>query len=128
MMTPSSSAGSGLSMSSLGSASTAYTTPDLSSLSGLLSPGLSSTSNSTSNANGSGVVGSGLINSNGTAGAGTPTTPTPLTPVAPMPTGDAEAQAGLAKVAEPDADAFLAYAAIVPEYCRLEGMLVKGIV
>jgi xylulokinase len=45
-----------------------------------------------------------------------------------MPTGDAEAQVGLAKVAEPDADAFLAYAAIVPEYCRLEGMLVKGIV
>ncbi|KAJ7242356.1 hypothetical protein B0H12DRAFT_1132424 [Mycena haematopus] len=98
-----------------GAPSTAYTTPDL----GLLSPGLS--------ANGAG--GSGQIGSNGAgAAAGTPTTPTPLTPVAPMPTGDAEAQVGLAKVAEPDADAFLAYAAIVPEYSRLEGMLVKGIV
>ncbi|KAJ7197425.1 hypothetical protein GGX14DRAFT_668040 [Mycena pura] len=39
---------------------------------------------------------------------GTPTTPMPLTPVAPLPTGDAEAQIGLAKVAEPDMDAFRA--------------------
>ncbi|KAJ6510819.1 D-xylulose kinase [Mycena sanguinolenta] len=99
-----------------GAPSTAYTTPDI----GLLSPTnpLSPGANGTAN---------GQIGSNGT-GAGTPTTPTPLTPVAPMPTGDAEAQVGLAKVAEPDADAFLAYAAIVPEYCRLESMLVKGIV
>ncbi|KAJ6523295.1 hypothetical protein B0H19DRAFT_1201757 [Mycena capillaripes] len=109
-----SSSGSSMSTStSANSVSTAYTTPDL----GLLSPGLSS------------GLSSGLIGSNGAAGAaGTPTTPTPLTPVAPMPTGDAEAQMGLARVAEPDADAFLAYAAIVPEYSRLEGMLVKGIV
>ncbi|KAJ7842832.1 D-xylulose kinase [Mycena olivaceomarginata] len=112
-LTPSSSASS---MASAGSnlsgvPSTAYTTPDL----GLLSPGAN------------GASGSGQIGSNGVA-AGTPTTPTPLAPVAAMPTGDAEAQVGLAKVAEPDADAFLAYAAIVPEYCRLEGMLVKGIV
>ncbi|KAF7333492.1 putative D-xylulose kinase A [Mycena venus] len=117
-LTPSSSSSSMVSASSnvSGAPSTAYTTPDL----GLLSPGLSS----------SGASGSGQIGSNGAAGAtaGTPTTPTPLTPVAPMPTGDAEAQVGLAKVAEPDADAFLAYAAIVPEYCRLETMLVKGIV
>ncbi|KAJ6495910.1 D-xylulose kinase [Mycena vulgaris] len=112
-LTPSSSG------SSLASLSTAYTTPDMNlggagamSMGGLLSPGL----------------GSGLIGTNGSAAAGTPTTPTPLTPVAPLPTGEAEAQVGLAKVAEPDADAFLAYAAIVPEYCRLEGMLVKGIV
>ncbi|KAJ7723012.1 D-xylulose kinase [Mycena maculata] len=69
----------------------------------------------------------GLINSNGT-GAQTPTTPTPLTPVAPLSTGEGEARAGLVKVAEPDGDAFLAYAALVPEYCRLEGMLVRGIV
>ncbi|KAJ7101412.1 hypothetical protein B0H15DRAFT_769804 [Mycena belliarum] len=103
-LTPSSSG------SSIQSLSTAYTTPDL----GLLSPGL-------------GGSGSGLIGTNGT-GTGTPTTPTPLTPVTAMPTADAEAQVGLAKVAEPDADSFLAYAAIVPEYCRLEGMLVKGIV
>ncbi len=45
-----------------------------------------------------------------------------------LPTGEAETQAGLAKVAEPDIDAFMAYAAIVPEYCRLEGMLVKAMV
>jgi xylulokinase len=64
---------------------------------------------------------------NGSSGA-TPTTPTPLTPVVAMPTADAEAQIGLAKVAEPDVDAFMTYAAIVPEYCRLEGMLVKSLV
>ncbi|KAF7290824.1 hypothetical protein MIND_01323600 [Mycena indigotica] len=95
--------------SSMASVSTAFTSPDLAAgTSGMLSPG--------------------IIGANGTAAAGTPTTPTPLTPVSALPTGEAESQVGLAKVAEPDADAFLAYAAIVPEYCRLEGMLVKGIV
>lgn len=62
---------------------------------------------------------------------GVPSTPTaaaPLTPVVAMPTADAEAQLGLAKVAEPDVDAFMTYAAIVPEYCRLESMLVKSLV
>ncbi|KAF8884688.1 hypothetical protein BD779DRAFT_1536417 [Infundibulicybe gibba] len=59
---------------------------------------------------------------------GQPSTPTPLTPVVALATADAEAQVGLAKVAEPDLDAFMTYAAIVPEYCRLENMLVKGIV
>lgn len=87
-------------------ASTAFTTPDL----GLGNPG---------------VISPGL----GTNGSvATPTTPTPLTPVVALPTSDSEAQVGLAKVAEPDLDAFMTYAAIVPEYCRLEGMLVKGIV
>jgi xylulokinase len=86
--------------------STAYTTPDLGlGNTGIISPGLGT--------NGS---------------AATPTTPTPLTPVVALPTADAEAQVGLAKVAEPDLDAFMTYAAIVPEYCRLESMLVKGIV
>ncbi|KAI0029060.1 actin-like ATPase domain-containing protein [Vararia minispora EC-137] len=51
-----------------------------------------------------------------------------LVAVQALPTADTEAQLGLAKVAEPDTDAFMAYAAIVPEYCRLEGMLVKGLV
>lgn len=51
-----------------------------------------------------------------------------LVPVTALPTGEAETQVGLAKVAEPDVDAFMAYAAIVPEYCRLEGMLVKALV
>ncbi|KAF5368103.1 hypothetical protein D9758_004385 [Tetrapyrgos nigripes] len=62
----------------------------------------------------------------GNASSGT--APTPLTPVVALQTGDSEAQLGLAKVAEPDLDSFLAYAAIVPEYHRLEGMLIKSIV
>ncbi|TFK61278.1 actin-like ATPase domain-containing protein [Pluteus cervinus] len=91
--------------SSISAPSTVLTTPDLTiNSSGALSPGL---------ANGA---------------ATTPTTPTPLTPVVALPTSDAEAQLGLAKVAEPDLDAFMTYAAIVPEYCRLEAMLIKGIV
>jgi xylulokinase len=49
-------------------------------------------------------------------------------PVTALPTSESETQVGLAKVAEPDVDAFMAYAAIVPEYCRLEGMLVKALV
>ena len=51
-----------------------------------------------------------------------------LMPVTALPTSEAETQVGLAKIAEPDVDAFMAYAAIVPEYCRLEGMLVKALV
>ena len=57
-----------------------------------------------------------------------PSVPRPLTPVVVLATSDSEAQIGLGKVAEPDVDAFLTYAAIVPEYYRLEGMLIKGIV
>jgi len=68
------------------------------------------------------------MNGNGPGSTTTPTTSAPLTPVVAMPTGDSEAQIGLAKVAEPDVDAFMTYAAIVPEYCRLEGMLVKSLV
>jgi xylulokinase len=64
----------------------------------------------------------------GNGSAGTSSIPTPLTPVVALATSDTEAQIGLAKVAEPDVDAFLTYAAIVPEYYRLEGMLIKGIV
>ena len=61
------------------------------------------------------------------AGRRTSTT-TSLTPVTALPSSEAEIQIGLAKVAEPDVDAFMSYAAIVPEYCRLEGLLVKSIV
>jgi xylulokinase len=92
---------SGTNSNSLGGPSTAFTTPDMNS--GLDSP-----------------------DPNGTPA--TPTTTTPLAPVTAMPTSDAEAQIGLAKVAEPDVDAFMTYAAIVPEYCRLENMLVKSLV
>ncbi|KAM6499957.1 D-xylulose kinase [Amanita muscaria] len=84
-------------------------------------------------ATGGGANGNGNGNGNGasTSGGNTnggPTTPTPLAPVVALPTGDAESQLGLAKVAEPDLDAFLAYASIVPEYCRLETLLIKAIV
>ena len=74
-------------------------------------------------------VNSALSSSPDSNGApATPTTTTPLTPVSAMPTSDSEKQIGLAKVAEPDVDAFMTYAAIVPEYCRLENMLVKSLV
>ncbi|KAF4582677.1 hypothetical protein EYR40_002600 [Pleurotus pulmonarius] len=98
------------------STSTAFTTPDLSM--GLTSPSLNIPPNS----------GASPAGATGTATASTPTTPTPLTPVTALQTSDSEAQVGLAKVAEPDLDAFLAYASIVPEFCRLEGMLIKGLV
>jgi len=101
--------------------STAYTTPDigLGNL-GTMPPGLSGS--------GGGGIPSSSSPSNGNTGAVTPTTPTPLTPVVALATSDAEAQVGLAKVAEPDLDAFMTYAAIVPEYSRLETMVLKGIV
>lgn len=57
-------------------------------------------------------------NGNGTASAS----------VHALPTDEADALLGLAKVAEGDMDAFAAYAALVPEWCRLEGMLVRGVV
>jgi len=84
-----------------GAPSTAFTTPEL----------------------GGGVSPGGNNNSNNSA----PQT-TSLTPVTAMPTADSEAQIGLAKVAEADVDAFMTYAAIVPEYCRLESMLCKTLV
>lgn len=45
-----------------------------------------------------------------------------------LPTDEPDALLGLVKVAEGDMDAFSAYAALVPEWCRLEGMLVRGVV
>jgi xylulokinase len=63
-----------------------------------------------------------------TGEAGASASSASLMPVTALPTSEGEAQMGLAKVAEPDVDAFMAYAAIVPEYCRLEGMLVKALV
>jgi len=65
---------------------------------------------------------------NGGTGPGTPTTSNPLTPVVALATADTEAQLGFAKVAEADVDAFMTYAAILPEFSRLETMVVKGIV
>jgi xylulokinase len=64
----------------------------------------------------------------GNGGGGASSTPTPLAPVTPLPTSDGELQLGLAKVADSDYDAFLSYASIVPEYYRLENILIKAIV
>ncbi|CAL1702910.1 unnamed protein product [Somion occarium] len=95
-----------LSGSTLGDTpSTAFTTPDLGSMTSPNPAGTGDTSTATP-----------------------PQSTTTLTPVTAMLTSDAELQMGLAKVADPDVDAFMSYAAIVPEYCRLEGMLVKGLV
>ncbi|KAI0338782.1 hypothetical protein BDW22DRAFT_676265 [Trametopsis cervina] len=95
----SSTTGTNMSGSTLDAPSTALTTPDL---------------------------GAGSPNPSGEV---TPAaTTTTLVPVTALPTTEAELQLGLAKVAEPDVDAFMSYAAIVPEYCRLEGLLVKSIV
>ncbi|OBZ73108.1 putative D-xylulose kinase A [Grifola frondosa] len=100
----SSTAGTTMTVSTLGEPpSTAFTTPDLG---GLTSPNVGTP----------------------TADPAATSTPTALTPVTAMPTSEAETQMGLAKVAEPDVDAFMSYAAIVPEYCRLEGLLIKAIV
>lgn len=66
---------------------------------------------------------------NAMGGETTATTSAPLTPVTVMTsTSEGDLQVGLGKVTDPDVDSFMSYAAIVPEYCRLESMLVKGIV
>ncbi|KAF8329836.1 uncharacterized protein EI90DRAFT_3125091 [Cantharellus anzutake] len=46
----------------------------------------------------------------------------------PMMTDLSDIEVGLVKVSEPDPDTFLTYAALIPEYCRLEGMLVRNLV
>ena len=61
-------------------------------------------------------------------GATTPSTAAPLVPVTPLPTAEAETQIGWSKVAESDFDGFMTYASIVPEYYRLENILIKGII
>jgi xylulokinase len=77
-------------------------------------------------------IGSELLSpdlSNTAGGETSSTTSAPLTPVTVMAsTSENDLQVGLGKVTDPDVDSFMSYAAIVPEYCRLEGMLVKGIV
>jgi xylulokinase len=53
---------------------------------------------------------------------------TQFIPIAPLEDLDNEGGGYLAKVAEPDQDSFMQYAALVPEYCRLEGLVVRGAV
>lgn len=48
--------------------------------------------------------------------------------LAPLPSDEADIDAGLVKVADCDLDSFMMYAALVPEYCRLEGLLVRQLV
>lgn len=107
------------------------------------------TSPDVSSSYGGGPPGSGSVVMAGGSGAMTPTTDlsgvgmggappsssggggtgiTPLTPIGALPTADAEAQVGWTKVAEPDTDAFMAYASIIPEFVRLEGLLIKSLV
>jgi len=80
-----------------------------------------------------GSLGLGGYSSSSTTG-GTPlsaslTSTNPVTiNVSPLPTDDADLEVGLVKVAEADLDSFMTYAALVPEYCRLEGMLVRALV
>ncbi|KAI5118736.1 hypothetical protein M0805_000065 [Coniferiporia weirii] len=91
-----------------GSALTALTSPDAHSYNSGASPGAVTPTDG-----GTGAVPGGI---------------TPLTPVGALPTADAESQLGWLKVAEPDVDAFMAYASIVPEFVRLEGLLIKSLV
>ncbi|KAH7868927.1 uncharacterized protein C8R40DRAFT_1060708 [Lentinula edodes] len=122
------------SMSSMGSMGTNITTPDMS----LLNPGSGATT--------PGSVKDVNNPSSGTASANVPGAST-LTPVSALPlpspspnphSGSSPvsttsyeddlqlAQLGLAKVAEPDTDAFMTYAAIVGEYARLDGVVIRG--
>lgn len=100
------------------SGSTAYTTPDVS-----MYPSIGPSGIPSGEASGTSTPGGGTTS----ASAGGAVSTTVLVPVVPLPTAEAEAQLGLAKVAEPDMDAFAGYGALVPEYCRLESMLVRGL-
>ncbi|KAH7100342.1 hypothetical protein BKA62DRAFT_706733 [Auriculariales sp. MPI-PUGE-AT-0066] len=51
-----------------------------------------------------------------------------FTPVAPVQTSEGDAALGLARVAEPDSDAFAMYAAQAVEWSRLEGLLSRALV
>lgn len=62
-----------------------------------------------------------------TAGGVSSSQPATLS-VAPLPSDEADIDVGLVKVSECDIDSFMMYAALVPEYCRLEGMLVRALV
>lgn len=60
--------------------------------------------------------------------AAVPTSQPATLSVAPLPSEDADIDVGLVKVSDSDIDSFMMYAALVPEYCRLEGMLVRALV
>lgn len=64
-------------------------------------------------------------NGNGTAANGSSNT---FVPAAALATGENDAAIGLARVAEPDSDAFSMYAAQAVEWARLEGLLTRALV
>jgi xylulokinase len=106
----------GSTSSGLDSISTAYTSPDLTtSASGKFASQDSSSATPTSTTPGANPADSGA----------TPAGTTTLTPISALPTAEKEARLGWAKVAEADLDAFMCYASIVPEYCRLERTLIR---
>ncbi|TFK98058.1 hypothetical protein BDV98DRAFT_573408 [Pterulicium gracile] len=92
--------------SGLDSISTAYTSPDLS-------------------ASGSGKFAGAADPANANPAAAPAPGTTTLTPISALPTGEKEAQVAWSKVAEADLDAFMCYASIVPEFCRLERTLIR---
>ncbi|KAJ3823783.1 D-xylulose kinase [Lentinula raphanica] len=127
------------SMGSIGSMSTNVTTPDLSlhnAGSGASTPG------SVKDANNPSAAGSSVNQPTSAVPSASTLTPVfalPLPSPSPnthpglTPTSTTSyeddlyfAQLGLAKVAEPDTDAFMTYAAIVGEYARLDGVVVRG--
>ncbi|KAJ3814370.1 D-xylulose kinase [Lentinula aff. lateritia] len=109
------------SMSSMGSMGTNITTPDMSLLnpgSGATTPGsVKDVNNPSSGAASANVPGASTL---------TPVSALPLPSPSPNPGSSPLAQLGLAKVAEPDTDAFMTYAAIVGEYARLDGVVIRG--
>lgn len=64
----------------------------------------------------------------GSGAQGAPTSAPATLSVAPLPSEEADIDLGLVKVSDCDIDSFMMYAALVPEYCRLEGMLVRALV
>ncbi|KAJ3746716.1 D-xylulose kinase [Lentinula detonsa] len=127
------------SMSSMGSMSTNVTTPDMS----LFNPGSGATTpGSVKDANNPSSGSSGAQPASANVPSASTLTPVfalplpspslnPHSGLTPTSTTSYEddlhlAQLGLAKVAEPDTDAFMTYAAIVGEYARLDGVVVRG--
>lgn len=104
-----------------GPPSTAFTSPDQQT-SGYFAPFGSTLSIKEPGSNSNFPIGSGQIHANAQQQH------TNFTPVAPMEDLDNEGGGYLAKVAEPDQDAFMQYAALVPEYCRLESLVVRAAV
>lgn len=63
-----------------------------------------------------------------TAGGSLSQQPPATLSVSPLPSEESDIDLGLVKVSDCDIDSFMMYAALVPEYCRLEGMLVRALV